>query len=339
MNTHSLKTKMPKRLYFGLVFLLTAASLWAWPAALCATQTAVIRVHDRVEIEGHEVLLGQIAVIEGSDARWIQQLKDIVIGKAPLPGKVRQYDRRYLEMRLKRHHVDLSAVILEVPPLVEVARSHVKIQQQEIKQIVSDFIFRNISRDNKTVRIKEMRVPQSVILPKGRIAYKVAAPRSRELMGKCSIAVDFSVNGHSQKKVWVTATIEILGPVVVTRKPLGRYKPITEDDIEVQTMDLADLPANIVSDPEAVLGKRTKRAVGAQIPLRTDLIELPPLVKRGDLVVILVESNGLKITTLGQVKKKGRLGERIPVVNMDSKKILHARVIDSNTVKVDFYYP
>jgi len=336
MNTHSLKTKMPKRLYFGLVFLLTAASLWAWPAALCATQTAVIRVHDRVEIEGHEVLLGQIAVIEGSDARWIQQLKDIVIGKAPLPGKVRQYDRRYLEMRLKRHHVDLSAVILEVPPLVEVARSHVKIQQQEIKQIVSDFIFRNIPRDNKTVRIKEMRVPQSVILPKGRIAYKVAAPRSRELMGKCSIAVDFSVNGHSQKKVWVTATIEILGPVVVTRKPLGRYKPITEDDIEVQTMDLADLPANIVSDPEAVLGKRTKRVVGAQIPLRTDLIELPPLVKRGDLVVILAESNGLKITTLGQVKKKGRLGERIPVVNMDSKKILHARVIDSNTVKVDF---
>jgi flagella basal body P-ring formation protein FlgA len=101
-------------------------------------------------------------------------------------------------------------------------------------------------------------------------------------------------------------------------------------------MDLADLPANIVSDPEAVLGKRTKRVVGAQVPLRTDLIELPPLVKRGDMVVILAESNGLKITTLGQVKKKGRLGDRIPVVNMDSKKILHARVIDSNTVKVDF---
>jgi flagella basal body P-ring formation protein FlgA len=44
----------------------------------------------------------------------------------------------------------------------------------------------------------------------------------------------------------------------------------------------------------------------------------------------------LKITTLGQVKKKGRLGERIPVVNMDSKKILYARVVDANTVKVDF---
>jgi flagella basal body P-ring formation protein FlgA len=144
------------------------------------------------------------------------------------------------------------------------------------------------------------------------------------------------VNGNSQKKDWTTATIEILGPVVVTRKPLGRHKPITEDDIELQTMDLSDLPAGVVDDPATVLGKRTRRAIGAQIPLRADLIEFPPLVKRGDMVMIVAESNGLKITTLGQVKKRGRLGERIPVINMDSKKILYARVIDSNTVKVDF---
>jgi flagella basal body P-ring formation protein FlgA len=336
MNAHRLKTKMSKRLYTGLVFILTAVSLWAWPVASGADQTAVIRVHDRSEIDGDEILLGQIAVIEGSDARWIQQLKDTVIGRAPLPGKTRQYDQRYLKMRLKQHHVDLSAVILEVPQNVEVARSAVKIEERELKQMVSDFIFRNISRENKTVRIKEIQVPQSVLLPKGRVAYKVTAPRNPELMGKCSMAVDFSVNGHAQKKVWATATIEILGPVVVTRKPLGRHKPITEDDIELQTMDLSDLPAGVIADPAAVLGKRARRAIGAQTPLRADLIELPPLVKRGDLVMIVAESNGLKITTLGQVKKKGRLGERIPVVNMDSKKILYARVIDANTVKVDF---
>jgi len=336
MKINRNQTKMTRRLCSGLVFTLTVAFLWVWPAAPCAARSAIIRVHDRVAIDSDEVLLGQIAGIEGSDARWIQELKGIVVGRAPLPGKTRQYDQRYLQMRLKLHHVDLSSVILEVPQIVEVVRSTVKIEETELKQIISDFILHNISQDNKTVRIKEIRVPQSVILPKGRVAYKVTAARSGELKGKCSIAVDFSVDGHPQKKVWAMATIEILGPVVVTRSPLGRHKPITEDDIELQTMDLSDLPDGVVSDPEAVLGKRTRRAIGAQTPLRTDLIELPPLVKRGDLVVIIAESNGLKITTLGQVKKKGRLGERIPVANMDTKKILYARVIDSNTVKVDF---
>jgi len=186
------------------------------------------------------------------------------------------------------------------------------------------------------VRIKKIQVPERVILSKGRIAYKVAAPRSRQLMGNCSLAVDFSVNGHSQKRIWARAQVEVRGPVVVTRKPLGRYKPITEDDIELQTMDLANLPSNVLTDPEAVLGKRTKRAIGAQTPLRANAVELPPLVKRGDLVMIIVKTNGLKVTARGLVKKKGRLGERIPVVNVDSKKVLYARVIDSNTVEVDF---
>lgn len=336
MNIFSLETKITEHLYLAFLFILTAALFWVWPAAPGAAQTAVIRVHERLEIEGDEVLLGQIAAIECSDTRLTQQLKAIVIGKAPSPGKTLQYDQRYLEMRLKQQQVDLSAIMLEVPQIVEVMRSHVTIEEEEIKQIVSEFIQRNISQNNKTMRIKEIRVPESVVLPKGRIAYKVSAPSGSELAGKCSIAIDFSVDGQLQKKVWTTATIEMLGPVVVTRKPLGRFKPITEDDIELQTMDLFDLPDDFISDAAEVLGKRTRRAIGAQTPLRADLVELPPLVKRGDLVTIIAEFNGLKITTLGQVKKKGRLGERIPVVNMDSKKILYARVIDSNTVKVDF---
>jgi flagella basal body P-ring formation protein FlgA len=101
-------------------------------------------------------------------------------------------------------------------------------------------------------------------------------------------------------------------------------------------MDLSNVPANVITEPEAILGKRTRRAIGAKTILRTDLIEFPPLVKRGDLVMIIAESDGFKITALGQVKKRGRLGERIPVINFDSKKILYARVVDANTVKVDY---
>ncbi len=315
---------------------MATASILGVSAELAAAEMTTIRFRDQVEIENDEVLLGQIASIESSDSQLVQQLKDIVIGKAPLPGKTRQYDQRYLKMRLKQHHNDLADVNLELPRVVRVLRSHVEISKHQIEKIVSDFIAQNIPPENKTVRINEINVSESVVLSKGRITYKVSSPDSRQLMGTCPIAVNFSVNGHLEKKVWTTATVEVWGPVVVTRKPLGRYKPITEDDIMLQTMDLTNLSANVLTDLEAVLGKRTKRAIGAQTPLRADSIELPPLVKRGDLVVIIAQSKGLKITTRGVVKKKGCLGDRIPVVNVDSKKVLYARVIDSNTVQVDF---
>jgi flagella basal body P-ring formation protein FlgA len=92
----------------------------------------------------------------------------------------------------------------------------------------------------------------------------------------------------------------------------------------------------VITDPDSVLGKRTRRAIGSNTVMRANLVESPPLVKRGDVVVILAESGALRITALGQVKKKGRLGESIPVMNYDSKKVVYARVIDSNTVKVEF---
>jgi flagella basal body P-ring formation protein FlgA len=336
MNTHSPKTQKPKHLCAALFFMIAVASVLGTVAELLANPLTTIRVRDRVEIDGDEVLLGQIAEIQGSDVQLIRNLKDILIGKAPLPGKSRQYAQSHLMMRLKQYQIDLSKIILETPELIEVSRSCIKIQKQKIEEIVSGFLLRNIPHENKNIRIKEIQVPEEVVLSGGQISYKVIAAENQPLRGKCSVAVEFSVNGYDQKKIWATVTIEVLGPVVVTRKPLGRYKPIDEDDIELKTMDLSDLPDDVITDPEAVIGKRTTRAIGAQVPLRTDTVELPPLVKRGDLVVIIAESKGLKITTRGQVKKKGRLGEQIPVVNLDSNKVLYARVIDANTVKVDF---
>ena len=336
MNASISIFKKSEWLGFGLLILLITVSILGIVAEPAAAEMTTIRVRDQVEIENDEVLLGQIASIEGSETQFVQRLKDIIIGKAPLPGRTRQYEQKHLKMRLKQHHIDLAAIHFEGPRTVRISRSYVEVEKNKIEKIVSDFITQNSFEKNKTVRIKEIHVSERVVLPKGRIAYKVTAPSRQQLKGTCSIAINFSVDGHFIKKVRAIAMIEVWGPVVVTRRPLGRYRPITEDDIILQTMDLTKLSANVVSDPEAVLGKRTKRAIGTQTPLRADSIELPPLVKRGDLVVIIAQSKGLKITTRGVVKKKGRLGDRIPVVNVDSKKVLYARVIDSNTVQVDF---
>ena len=332
----NVKIKISRLLCTGLLFALALIPPYGQAAELYADQVTLVRLQERVEINDADVVLGQIASIEGSNSRFVKKLKDILIGKAPLPGDSRLFDQSLLIKRLKQHQIDLTTVKIEAPPQVEVVRTHVEIMRSEIEKIVSDFILKHAPRENTTARIKEIRVPGGVLLSKGPVTYKVAAPRSRQLMGRCPISVEFSVDGRLQKKVWATAVVEVLAPVVITRKPLGRFKPITEDDIEVQTLDLADMPSNVLSDPEAAIGKRTRRAIGALTPLRADSIELPPLVKRGDLVVIIAESETLKITTLGQVKKKGRLGERIPVVNLDSKKILHAEVVDANTVRVDF---
>jgi flagella basal body P-ring formation protein FlgA len=132
------------------------------------------------------------------------------------------------------------------------------------------------------------------------------------------------------------AKIVLRSEVVVARKPLRRHKVITIDDIDVVAMDLAQLPSGVITHPDEVVGRRTQRKIDPNTVLRADLVELPPLVKRKDVVVILAEAPGLSISTLGEVQENGRLGDRIRVTNLDSRKRIYARVVDATTVKVDF---
>lgn len=309
------------------------------PATVCnifASDLTRVRVLQKVQVDDENILLSQIAKIEGGDPLLIQKLNAIVVGRSPLPGHSRKIDSGAINTRLKQNGIDLGELIMNIPSEIVVSRSFIEVSQKEIKRLVSDYISKELLSGNSKGSIKRIKVSESIRLPHGRIRYEVSAPRNRELVGKIPFAVKFEVNGKLYKKVWATVTIEVLAEVVVTKKPLGRHKPITEDDIMVLEMDLAKVPSDVITDPEAVLGKRTKRAIGSKTVLRANQVEFPPLVKRGDVVVIVAETQGLKVTALGQVKKKGAIGDRIPVINLESKKVLYARVVDSNTVKVDF---
>jgi flagella basal body P-ring formation protein FlgA len=104
----------------------------------------------------------------------------------------------------------------------------------------------------------------------------------------------------------------------------------------MQTMDVSRLPADTVFAYEDIAGQRARRSIGPQRALRKDQFEFPPAVKRGDRVIIVAESSGLRITTIGEVQDTGRIGERVRVVNLDSNKTLYARVLDARTVRVQY---
>ena len=317
----------------GALVLIVVTGLMAGPGA---AQITAIKVLETVEVKGPKIHLGEIAQIHGDDPRLVQALNEVVIGKAPLPSRMRVIETQFIKLRLRQNGFNVSALDVCGSPKISVMRSYVEIGKKEIQEILSDFLYGTALRGNSSARVKTMGVPDRIILPKGHITYRVSPSQKTRYVGLVPLSIEFSVDGEIQKKVRTNATIEMMVAVVVAKKPLRKHKPITEDDIEVHQMDLADLPGNVITDLDAVLGKRTRRAIGSKTVLRTDLIELPPIVQRGDIVVVLAESNGLRITALGKAKRKGRLSERIPVENFDSKKILHAEIIDSRTVKIEF---
>lgn len=211
-----------------------------------------------------------------------------------------------------------------------------EISSEDIENIVLDFLFKKMPWDKDKVEINNIRIKNKVVLPRGKITYQVMLPKKTELLGSTSLYVNFLINGKFKRRIWVSAYIRVFTEVVVTKRPLGRYKLIKEGDIHLVNKDLAKLSSTVITSGEEVLGKRAKRAIDSNVVLRADHVELPPLVKRGDLVVIIVESDGMKLTALGRAKEKGRKGQLVRIENVDSNKGLYARVVDSNSVRVDF---
>jgi len=303
---------------------------------ICAADVINIRTYEKAEIESDEIYLGEVADISGNDRDLVHKIEKISIGSAPLPGKTKKIHRDRILICLKQNSIVPAQINVIVPENAVVTRSTLEITSEKIKKIVLAFIEQKLPCDKNKVKINDIRVKSKVILPKGDVTYKVVRPAKTELLGTTLLSVDFSVNRRFVKKVWVSVNIAVFTEVVVTKRPLGRYRLITEDDIHVVSMNLAELSSSVITCPEEVLGKRTRRAIDSDAVLRPDLVELPPLVKRGDIVMIIVESDGLKITTLGKVKEKGRKGDMVRVENIDSNKGIYARVLDSSSVKVDF---
>ena len=316
------------------VFLFT---LWITAGAGAADpQPIKVDIRAQSSVDQEMIVLGDIARIEGADEPLLGRLRTLPIGRSPLPGGSRIISRADVLVRLKQAGIDSARIRLAAPETARVIRGSVTIEGGQIREIVADFIRRNLADRKGSVTIKEIRVPDKVVLPSGRLRYEVASGPGGDFLGKIAVGVTFRVDESYERKIWATATIEALVDAVVTVRALGRYRPITADDITVRKIDLSDLPANFITDPEEVIGKRTRRALHSDKVLSTDAVELPPLVNRGDMVTMVAQFDGLKITALGQVKRKGRLGERIPVVNLDSRKVVFARVMDANTVAVDF---
>jgi len=319
----------------GSTLIWIGAVLFSQP--LGAAGITSVRVYDRADVAADQILLGGIAQIDGDDTVLVRKLHSVILGRSPLPGKTRTLEPALLLGRLKQSGIDPDQLDLQVPAEIVISREAVTIDRDQIEQVVRAFLQKQAGeKPGIAIVIKDIRVPEPVQLPKGPFTARVSAPKNSELAGHVPLQVVFNVEPDFERRIGVTASLEQRVNVVVVRRPLGRFKPIDAADVELRAVDVAGLPADRIDDPDVAIGKRTRRALDSGTVLRPDLLEFPPLVKRGDRVRIIAESAGLRVSAFGQVKQKGAQGELIPVVNLDSNKVIHARVVDAMTVRIEF---
>lgn len=151
--------------------------------------------------------------------------------------------------------------------------------------------------------------PRRALAPCARIEPFV--PPGTRLWGRTAIGVRCG-----EGPVWTAflpVHIRVFAPALVAARTLAPGKPIEADDYRIAEVELTREPPGVLTDGAEIRGRVPTRPVAAGQALRSDLLRARPTVNAGDIIQIVHEVPGLRITTEGKALGTAAAGETVRV--------------------------
>ncbi len=195
---------------------------------------------------------------------------------------------------------------------------------------------RALGDERKVVRVRDLQGGERVTVPSGDLSWEARIPDRFYQGGSIPVSLILRAGGEKDREIRVQARVEIYADVVMAKNSLRRHQTVGERDVQMVNKNITLFPGDVATDLQEVVGRRMVLSVNPQEILRKSMVEVPPLIKKGDRVTLLVENAHFQISCTGEAKEDGRAGERIKMVNISSQKEVFGRVVDGHTVQVDY---
>jgi flagella basal body P-ring formation protein FlgA len=135
--------------------------------------------------------------------------------------------------------------------------------------------------------------------------------------------------------VYLPAQVRVIGNYAVTRQPLPANHILSAADIALREGDLGSLPADVVTDADAMLGYRAVSGLAAGAPLRTMLLRPPLAVQQGQVTRLVLNGPGFSVQSEGQALANASRGDRVRVKTR-SGQVISGVAHDGQQVVVTF---
>lgn len=148
------------------------------------------------------------------------------------------------------------------------------------------------------------------------------------------VTVRIQCEGAAPWTVFVPAQVRLFREVVTTTRPLKRDSVITEADVALRERDIGAMGQGFLVSVDEAVGMKLIRPTVIDQVLTPVFLEQQALVLKGDHVVIIARSGTLAVRMPGEALAQGGLSEQIRVRNLNSKRVVKARVTGPGQVEV-----
>lgn len=135
----------------------------------------------------------------------------------------------------------------------------------------------------------------------------------------------FPINGQ---------VVEMTSVLTVARS-LNRGDIIEASDLQQNRLPVSRYQGGGISDEQLLIGKALVRRLSERSIIREQDVQEPRIIRSNDLINIRYEIPGLQVNAEGRALDEGWLGKTIQVLNLQSRKVVQARIASANEVVVE----
>src|SRR5579885_2198246 len=274
-------------------FLILSAALLLWSTFARLTAKEIrVRLLETAAVDSDWITLANLLPQSAPDSLR-DRAAQVSLGKSPLPGTPRVFQKAALEHLLRKQPDLLSAI--EIPERITLSRAHRMLSREEIRDKVVAVL--------KQHGLTEAELPSADDLQAALVSVTKSDP------GLVIQRIDFDpVQEVTKIRLWaskeakslpfyVTARLSGEIPVLLARHSLAQGQVAKLDDFEWRKRKQGlDLKHSQIT-PEQLAGLTARRPIAAGEPVTADMFQARPEVTPGKPATMLTEGQGFRIMT------------------------------------------
>ena len=297
------------------------------------SRNLTINLPAEATIENENITLGQIAEIKGDETLTAQAAK-IVLGRITLPGQTLTIDQIMILSRLMcTDGLDQCRLEFSGSQKVKISRRAQTIKGESLIESAKSFLKKTVKDDS--IAQWELTRAQADLILAGEPKNIELVPHlvSRNANGQANVEISVKADGATVARRQVSFRPNFNIRQAVTTTDIKKGTLLTANNIRIETATSYEPQPADWFEPTGLL---VTRDLPAGTVLNAGMTKSPQpkiVIERNQTVVIRIDNAGLTVTAMGKAIQPGSIGDCIKVRNIDSQRVIMAKVNEDGTVE------
>lgn len=301
-----------------------------WLTAAPVAHTLVLK--DSAAVSDNIVRIKDIALM---DASTLDRIGNLVIAPAPDLGKTDTILKREIYEKLVGNGFESPKI--NGADSVKITRNGTTLPPSYFKDMILEYIVKN-SQWKEGIQV-EIASSKDIVIPQAdvnNIRWQFMPANGQDFLGNILFKLQaFSRTSNEEiYSNWLVAKLKIIKSVPISNREIRKNQAINESDIRWEEREINAFNKDAVLEKDKLFGEKAGHMIRPNTVITADLLEKKYLVRRGDTVLLVAQSNSIKATSTVKVLADAGYGDSVQVMNISSQKILSAVVTGKNQVEV-----